>query len=131
MMNIFYKNKHKYTDLKTENKDFNSISFLIKRQLSQSQYIRFGLIIEKYLIDLIESETDLKNIKEKNKKNERERDHLFQDEKNKIIYYAEIKSNINLDTEKSKETCNKCLENLNKEQIKYPNYNVNMYLVCN
>ena len=48
--------------------------------------------------------TQYKNIKEKNTKGKKETDHLFMDVNNKIIYYAEIKSNLNLDTEKSNET---------------------------
>ncbi len=51
------------------------------------------------------------------------------DEINKIIYYAEIKSNLNLDTEKSKATINKCLHNKKELEEKYNNYNVKMYLI--
>ena len=52
----------------------------------------------------------LKNIKQKNVKGTKEKDHLFRDEELKIIYYAELKSNINLDTEKSKYTSHKCMQ---------------------
>ena len=44
----------------------------------------------------------LKNIKSNTKKGDKETDHLFIDDLNKNIYYAELKSNLNLDTEKRK-----------------------------
>ena len=47
----------------------------------------------------------------------------------KIIIYAEFKSNINLDTEKSKATTNKILSIIDELKIKYPEYEVNGYLV--
>lgn len=73
--------------------------------------------------------TQYKNIKEKNTKGKKETDHLFMDVNNKIIYYAEIKSNLNLDTEKSNETVQKCL-NIEKMLInKYFKYKIKMFLV--
>lgn len=73
--------------------------------------------------------TQYKNIKEKNTKGKKETDHLFMDIDNKIIYYAEIKSNLNLDTEKSNETVQKCL-NIEKMLInKYSKYKITMFLV--
>lgn len=83
-------------------KDFCSLSYLSEKKLSQSDCIKLGNAIEKILSDLIIKKTNLVNIKEKNKKNYKEKDHLFKDEKNKIIYYAELKGNLNLDSEKSK-----------------------------
>lgn len=129
-IDIFIKNKHKYGDLKDTGKDYNSISYIVKKQLSQSQSIKLGIIMEKVLTDLIlESNSNLKSIKPKNESGKKEKDHLFMDENNKIIYYSEIKSNLNLDTEKSKETSNKCIDIYNTLIKKYKNYKVNMYLV--
>lgn len=110
--------------------DICSLSYLLKDlNLKQNECIKLGLFIEKFLFELILNYTNLKSIKEKNKKNKIEKDHLFLDDNKKIIYYAEIKSNINLDTEKSKQTINKIL-NVNKELIEqYKNYKIIYYLV--
>lgn len=56
-------------------------------------------------------------------------DHLFEDPENKIIYYAEIKSNLNLDTEKCKATVKKCrdIEAILRE--KHPQHTIEMCLV--
>lgn len=47
----------------------------------------------------------------------------------KIIYYAEIKSNLNLDTEKSKQTYKKCLDIKKELQEEYKDYEIKMFLV--
>ena len=49
--------------------------------------------------------------------------------KNKIIYYAEFKSNINLDTEKSKVTSIKCNYIRNNLKLLYKDYNIKSCLV--
>ncbi len=113
-----------------KNKDINSISYLIKRQLSQSDCIKFGTGFEKILMDVILLENkNLENIKPKNTKGKRDVDHLFLDKINKVIYYAEIKSNLNLDTEKSKATINKCKEIQQELMKEFPEHKINMYLV--
>lgn len=111
-------------------KDDCSISSLIKYSLSQSECIKLGVGVEHMLKDFILSNNvNLKDMKPKNKKNKKEKDHLFIDETNKEIYYAEIKTNLKLDTEKRKETIHK-VQQIEKElQNEYPNYHINMYLV--
>lgn len=113
-----------------KNKDSSSISSLIKKKLSQSECIKFGIAIEKIFLDIVLNYTNLKNIKVKNKIGIKETDHLFSDDNKKIIYYAEFKSNINLDTEKSKSTYTKCL--IIKEELKnkYPDYKINWCIVA-
>lgn len=111
------------------NKDINSFSYLIERNLSQSDCIKLGIAFEKFLCDLIIKKTNLKNIKMKNIKGKKEKDHLFIDDENKIIYYAELKTNINLDTEKSKSTYNKCLLIVNELTELYPSYNIKWCLL--
>lgn len=114
-----------YINKCTSNKkrDEDSFSYLVTDiVLSQSDCIKLGNGFEKLLLDIIIKHTNLKNIKPKNKKGEKERDHLFIDDINKIIYYAELKANLNLDTEKSKSTYQKCLlieEELKKEYSDY------------
>ena len=111
----------------------NSLSYLISNiNLSQSDKIKLGSGMEKILSDfIIKYNKNLKNIKteKKLKKGEKEKDHLFKDEENKIIYYAELKSNLNLDTEKSKSTSNKCLLIKKELKEKYVEYTIKMYLV--
>lgn len=120
-----------YVQQCTSNKenDENSLCYLIDRDMSQSDKIKLGNGCEKVLCDYILKVTVLKNIKKKNKKGEKERDHLFMDEKNKIIYYAELKANLNLDTEKSKATYNKCLNIVQELKKEYNKYEIKWCLV--
>jgi len=121
--------KNKYINNCSSNKkiDINSLSYLIDYELSQSDCIKIG--IENILKDFILENTNLKNIKTKNKKGIKEKDHLFMDINKKIIYYAEIKSNLNLDTEKSKQTYKKCLDIKKELQEEYKDYEIKMFLV--
>lgn len=126
-------NKNDYIQNCSSNKeiDKNSLSYLIKNiSLSQSDKIKLGIGIEKILREfIIEENKELENIKEKNKKNVKEKDHLFEHKKNKIIYYAELKSNLDLDTEKLISTINKCYEIQEELKKKYEEYEIKMYLV--
>tara|TARA_Y100000389_G_C17396262_1_gene482704 strand:+ start:269 stop:697 length:429 start_codon:yes stop_codon:yes gene_type:complete len=83
--------------------------------------------VEHLLHDLIVDNTSFIDIKPKNSKHKKEKDHLFVDEENKIIYYAEIKGNLNLDTEKSKATVKKCIDIAN--DLKCDEYTVKWCLV--
>jgi len=111
-------------------KDVNSLSYLIEQELSQSDCIKLGNALESVLRDLILFKNkSLTNIKSKNKKGIKEKDHLFIDDEKKIIYYAEIKSNLNLDTEKSKMTCEKCIQIKNELTEEFKNYDIQMFLI--
>lgn len=130
--NYFIKCKQNKNQNKKE--DENSICYLLKNKLkislSQSDCIKIGIFIENFIKDIILSYNhNITSIKEKNKKGEKEKDHLFLDIKNKIIYYAEIKTNLNLDTEKSKETIKKILKIKDDLQKSYKNYTIKYYLV--
>ena len=127
---IIDNNKYIKECISNKSKDFNSLSYLIDRDLSQSDCIKFGNGMEKILIDIIITKNpQLENIKPINKKGKKERDHLFKNETLKTIYYAEIKSNLNLDTEKCKSTSNKCLQIYEELRLEYPDYFIKMYLV--
>ena len=127
---IIESNKYIQNCKSNKKKDINSLSYLINQDLSQSDCIKLGICLENILSDLICNYTSYKNIKEKNKKGDKEKDLIFIDEDNKKIFYAEIKSNINLDTEKSKATEEKCI-NIKDELInKYPEYEIIMRLVA-
>jgi hypothetical protein len=111
-------------------RDNASISSLIDRHLSQSDCIKIGIAIEDVLRLFIKTYiARVKDIKEKNTKDKKEKDHLFIDEENKVVYYAEIKANLNLDTEKYHATINKCKYIHEELTTKYPDHTINMYLV--
>lgn len=130
LKNIIDENEYVKSCVSNKTKDFNSLSYLIDRNLSQSDCIKLGTGMEKILKDIIlKKNSQLENIKPKNKKGIKEKDHLFKDENLKIIYYAEIKSNLNLDTEKCKSTSEKCSLILEELQSEYPDYTIKMYLI--
>ena len=96
--------------------------------MTHSDCIKFGLILENILRELIS--TILIDIKESNKKNKRERDHLFIDNVKGVVHYAELKSNLCLDTEKIVST-NEKISDISKELTKlYPEYKLTTSLVC-
>jgi hypothetical protein len=130
--------QNKLLDLITEelyitkkiNKDYDSFSYLIDIDINQSQSIQVGCRMEKFIRRIIlELNNNIKDIKQKNIKNQKEKDHLFIDTKNKIIYYAELKANLNLDTEKSKSTYEKCLLIKSELEEKYPEYEIKWCLL--
>jgi len=113
-----------------KSKEFNSLSYLISMDMSQSDCIKLGNALESVLRDIIINyNKNLENIKPKNKKGTKEKDHLFVDDNTKTIYYAELKSNLNLDTEKCKSTSNKCIQILDELKHEYPDYEIKMFLV--
>jgi DNA adenine methylase len=130
LINLIDNNEYIKSCFSNEKRDYYSLSYLIDRKLSQSDCIKLGIGIEKILIDIIQYyNKNLLNIKEKNKKNIKEKDHLFKDTVKKIIFYTEIKANLKLDTEKTKSTINKCLE-IKDNLIKiYPDYEIKMSLL--
>jgi hypothetical protein len=130
-LDLIIKNNNYIKNCKSnKNKDIDSLSYLISRELSQSDCIKMGNGLEKIFYDIVLYHTKLKDIKPKNKKGKKEKDHLWCDEDNKIIYYAEFKSNINLDTEKSKSTYEKCQNIVIELKKKFPEYDIKWCLVC-
>ena len=89
-----------------------------------------GIAVEQVFGDVIRDfRSDLADIRPKNKKGNKERDHLFADHVAKIVYYAEIKTNLNLDTEKSVSTRTKCVQIEEELKTQYPDYEIKMFLV--
>ena len=89
----------------TKKKDVSSLSYLIDIEMSQSECIKLGLGCEKLISDIIMKYGNVKNIKKKNEKDKKERDHLFMDVEKKSnilcgdkseykLRYREVKSNI-------------------------------------
>ena len=132
LINVIEKNSYVKKCKTNKHRDKNSMSYLLNENIkpSQSNLIKLGIGLEKVLLEfIIKNNKNLTNIKCKNVKGVKEMDHLFKDEKNKIIYYAELKSNLNLDTEKSKSTYKKCLFCEEKLKEKYKEYEIKMFLV--
>jgi len=113
-------------------KDKNSLSYLVDcKYIMQSDCIKLGISVEKLFANIIlKKNNDLKNIKEKNTRGKKEKDHLFCNKLTKTIYYAELKSNIYLDTEKTISTKNKII-NIKKElENEYDGYIIKTCFVC-
>jgi hypothetical protein len=116
--------------ISNKKKDKTSLSYLIDIELSQSDSIKLGIGLENIIKDIIKSKAlHLIDIRPKNTKNKKERDLLYKDDKAKIIYYAELKCNLNLDTEKSKSTSIKCEEIEKELKNEYPDYEIKMFLL--
>jgi len=129
LKDLITKNEYIKRCSSNKNKDFNSLSFLVKKPMSQSDCIKIGTGLEQVFKDIVLNETSFVNIKPKNTKGNKEKDHLFMDNDKKIIFYAELKSNLNLDTEKCKSTSDKC--SMIEQQLKeeYPDFLIKMFLV--
>ena len=100
-----YQNTDSYFSRRTPRKavnDYESIKSLIDFPMTQSQSIRLGTAVENILRETISSKSKWVDIKPENQPGEKERDHLFQ--LDGVTIYAELKSNLNLDSEKKKAT---------------------------
>jgi hypothetical protein len=89
-------------------KDENSFYHLLTRDISHSDAIKLGIAVEKIFRELILTNDKVTDIRPKNKKDVKEKDHLFLKKVvnasgniENHIYYAEVKANLNLDTEKT------------------------------
>ncbi len=128
---IIMNNGYVQSCVSNKTKDPSSLSYLVSRELSQSDCIKLGTGIEVVLKDVITAwgYNKLENIRPANQKGKKERDHLFRDNAKKIVYYAELKSNLNLDTEKCKSTSDKCVQILHELQAEFPDCEIKMCLV--
>lgn len=111
----------------TKKKDLCSFSYLFDKLLTQGETIKVGNATEIFWEEQISNK--YKNIKTQAKKGMKEKDHLFMDDTRKIIYYAELKGNLNLDSEKSKATSEKCIKNVRELKRMYPAYKIYFRLV--
>jgi len=94
-----------------------SLKSLLKCDINQQQSIKLGNAVENILRAYIQSSGVWKDVRIKPKQNEKERDHLFTNEEGEKIY-VELKSNIQLDSEKRRETKKKILCVANQENTK-------------
>lgn len=107
-----------------------SISYLLYGEKPSEQSIniklgRFGEFLSKELIKTNDNLELLNCGIQKINDNNKDVDLVFKDEKNKIIYYRELKGNIELDTEKLPATINKCKDIEKSFKIKYFDYTIN------
>ena len=115
---------------KKSTKDINSLSYLVDGHISQSKCIKLGNYLEKFILSyILLHNKSLSSIKKPNEKGVKEKDHLFKNETIKTIYYAEIKGNLKLDTEKTKATIEKCVSIANDLKNEFPDCKINSSLV--
>lgn len=124
---ITLKNSYIKKANKQKNIDKNSLIYLINRNATQSQIIKMGIALEKILNELITTHTEYETIIEKESKVQK--DMFFKHKTKKIIFYGELKSNINLDTEKSKATIEKINRVSNEIKTKYTNFEIYSFLI--
>lgn len=107
-----------------------SISHLLygKKPSEQSINIKLGKFGEFLSKELIKTKKNLEllpcGVQKINNKN-KDVDLIFKDENNKIIYYRELKGNIELDTEKLQATIDKCREIETSLKLEYSEYTIN------
>ncbi len=106
-----------------------SISHLLygEKPSEQSINIKFGRLGEFMAKELIKTNTNLEllicGVQQINDKR-KDVDLIFKDEVNKIIYYRELKGNIELDTEKLPATISKCKEIENSLKTTHVDYRI-------
>lgn len=111
------------------------MKFLVEKDMTQSQSIRLGIELEHLLNDYICKETSflrlerMVHLERIGKKKIKQCDHIFHDVENNIIHYAELKCNLDLDSEKSVSTYIKCQQITDELRHIYPHCDVRMYLV--
>jgi hypothetical protein len=128
---VIQENKYVKCYKESKKKDENSLKNLLTDDfnITQSQCIKLGFALEKVIFDIIQSNKDFENLKQKAVKGEKELDLVFRHIPTNTIFYAELKSNLNLDTEKAPETQKKCLNIQKQLKEKYPNCIIDISLV--
>lgn len=112
-------------------RDPSSLSFLVKHDISQSAAIKLGNTLEEVFnlaISEILSEKFVRSNLKKNVKGERQKDILMINEETKDVIYAEIKANINLDTQKAPATVNSTIKVV--EDYKAKGYTVRGFVIA-
>ena len=107
-----------------------SISHLLygERPSEQSINIKLGRLGEFLSKELIKTNPNLELLNcgvQKINNKRKDVDLIFEDKVNKIIYYRELKGNIELDTEKLPATISKCKEIENSLKTTYLDYEIN------
>lgn len=112
-------------------RDPTSLSSLVKHDISQSAAIKLGNHLEEVfnlaITDLLSKSFVRSNLK-KNIKGERQKDILMVNEETKRVIYAEIKANINLDTQKAPATVKSTIDVV--EDFKTKGYDINGFVIA-
>jgi hypothetical protein len=115
---------------KTTGRSHGSLSYLLKRPVSQSHCIRLGNTLEDVFNTTINDYIDKtyqRQVSARNEKGKHQKDMLFVNLATKHVIYAEYKSNIELDTEKCIATVQK-IKDVTQE-LAVDGYMVSAYLV--
>jgi len=108
-----------------------SISHLLygEKPSEQSINIKFGRLGEVLAKELVKTNPDLEllicGVQKIGGSKKKDVDLIWIDKENKVIYYRELKGNIELDTEKLPATINKCREIEASLKDKYPDCTIN------
>lgn len=112
-------------------RDPTSLSSLVKHDISQSAAIRLGNVLEEIFniaISRFLTEKFVRSNLKKNTKGERQKDVLMINEETKEVIYAEIKANINLDTQKAPATVKSTIDVVKDYEAK--GYTVTGYVIA-
>jgi hypothetical protein len=94
LLEMIPKNEYIKDFKSNKQKDPDSVAYLIRRDMSQRECVKFGNCFEKLLTDItVQLVTHLQPKSIKNKYN------VFVDEEYKIVYYAELKADYSKNTE--------------------------------
>lgn len=108
-----------------------SMNSLIDCTITQSQCIKIGNALEKIVNYWVASDPTLpwKLMSNPVEKHEKQKDVLLKNEETQEILYAEIKANLELDTEKAPKTIQKIESVHTALQDKYPGWKVHSFLL--
>lgn len=112
-------------------RDVSSLSSLVQHDISQSAAIRLGNHLEEiFNLAISEALTErfVRSNLKKNVKGERQKDILMIKEDTKEVIYAEIKANINLDTQKAPATVQSTIKVV--DEFKEKGYNVKGFVIA-
>lgn len=116
---------------KKKGRDSTSLSSLVNHDISQSAAIRLGNVLEEIFniaISKFLTEKFVRSNLKKNEKGERQKDVLMINEDTKHVIYAEIKANINLDTQKAPATVKSTIDVVKAFESK--GYSVDGYVIA-
>jgi hypothetical protein len=116
---------------KKKGRDSTSLSSLVNHDISQSAAIRLGNVLEEIFniaISKFLTEKFVRSNLKKNEKGERQKDVLMINDDTKHVIYAEIKANINLDTQKAPATVKSTIDVVKAFETK--GYTVDGYVIA-
>jgi hypothetical protein len=125
---------------KENSSDYDSLSFLVEKKLTQSESIKLGISLETFFRNLILAKGNIKYLFDINLKNMRlvsvikssqyigKKDHLYVNHDKKHVIYFKPKSNLNFDSEKLKAMINNTKKTFNDLKEFFPEYQIDWYI---